>query len=296
MSFTKTRKTFITVGLSLLFMILAGVYCSVNAMTSHAAATFEITSHTETDPTVLNKIYNDTDATSADTIIAVDFNVSGMDDSNKINSVGFLFDYDSLHFAPLFEEDSQGNRWVYNSCPVKRVTCLGTYSTSTSQISITAIASSPVKVNGTFYTLYFTLESSTNPALNPITGFDTVKWRDTSVTPHVNPVYVEPTVVTYSVLIGDITGNGEVDTDDSVVLQQILEEYEIQQASLATVAANLALWFPNLEAAEQVDANGDGYFSQADVNSIMKYYSYAILHMGSYSGLAGTYYVFTRSI
>ncbi len=300
---TKTKKTLLTIGLSLLFMMLAGIYCSVNAMTSHAAATFEITSHTETDPTVLSGIYDETDATSADTIIAVDLNVSGMTANEMVNQASIVYDYDSTKFTPIF---FSGTDDIYVDSYIQGLSV--STATNPTSISIVTFRASTFLVSSKFFTIYFKLLPSINPNTvnNPVTDLDTIRWKGEmpdSNNPEemipTNPPYVEPTIINYEtihVLIGDITGNGVVDTDDSVMLLQVLEDYSIQQASIATVAANLALWFPTLDAAEQVDTNGDGYFSQADVNNIMKYYSYAILHMGSYSGLAGTYYVFTRSI
>lgn len=197
-------------------------------------------------------------------------------------SFGALFKYDGDNFEPV----------TYNNTYLYDVASPFTYSdaidTDLEQISIAASASSGVG-NGEFLTVYFKKKTNASPTAHPIEYITLDKLNyiiyGESVQPITTPMPIGDRCGLY--FVGDINGNGIVDSDDAMALLQAMSGISSISESQWSTYSNR---FPNAVCFAQVDANDDGVITSADANAILNYYSQIMI--GNYTGPIGEGYTY----
>lgn len=152
---------------------------------------------------------------------------------------------------------------------------------------------SPYTTSGAIFSIFAKRKANAPQVLPQVTVGITLFHND-----EVSIPYSINTTTLYSLkyILGDINGDGIVDTDDASILLQILSQYgTITSANAQQAFAGCAGMFcDGIFILDAADANQDSGVTQQDSSAILSYYNYVMLEL-PYSGDIGTCltYVYT---
>jgi len=253
---------------------------NAGATASAASAEFEFVVREIEEPE--DEIYLDADqiALLQEGDIAVDWYIYYSESVSEI-AAGAVFEYD----ADNFDFIADGDEYLY--APGLGYAPAVAIDNETNKLSVGAsrVAST---TGGRFFTIYFRKISTSLTEVMPLVSLyvDKLNAKVNGTLEQIQIPVPCDCDVSFA-LLGDINGDGKVDSVDAMLLNQVLADAgSITETQWSTYSGR----FPNVVCFAQVDANKDSIITSADSSEILDYYSHILL--GTYDGPAGSYIVY----
>lgn len=204
------------------------------------------------------------------------------------SGVGVYYDYANYDVLLAYDDDSGYGVAAFPGDNMQNLSFSMLVNTTKHRVGITTSGTQNATQDGEYVSFFLRAKTNATDLTHPITGIKVLQFCNKKNTDLDYEIETQTQCEYIPYILGDLNGDGVVNTNDSNYLMSAISNGDITRATLANQFVGMAgMYYHNQVIFEVADVNSDNVINQTDANLILTYYNYILLEV-NYNGPIGT--------